>query len=217
MSARSTSVRSSAARWGGSQQPDMDGKNYGLSSRCSSETANRILSLQIQLEMERQRRLEVERMLQGASEMGSSRSGRSGRSNLPPVPLTASNLEQATANKPASTRSASHHRQEHRNIPAPPALKKPSCDNYMSTLPPAGHRVSPVPSDGHDIVPSKPSRTKERRRPPLPKAAKPAAGVRKCVQFSKHRVSDIDMYLANQRHASRMAALAAFELPDTKM
>lgn len=213
MSARSTSVRSSAARWGGSQQPDMDGKNYGLSSRCSSETANRILSLQIQLEMERQRRMEVERMLQGVSETGSSRSG---RSNLPPVPLTASNLEQATANKLSSTQSASHQRKERRAIPAPPALK-PSCDNYVLTLPPTGHRVSPVPSDGHDRAPSKPSRMKERRRPPLPKAAKPAAGVRKCVQFSKHRVNDIDMYLANQRHASRMAALAAFELPDTKM
>ena len=53
--------------------------------------------------------------------------------------------------------------------------------------------------------------------PPLPRAAKPVSNAKKAVQFSKHRVNDIDVYLANQRHASRMAALAAFELPDTKM
>jgi hypothetical protein len=189
--------------------PNMDGKNYGLSSQCSSETANRILALQIQLEMERQRRMEVEKLLlNGSSDVGSSRSGRSA---LPPVPLTASNLEHATANKPASNRSASH-QTDQRRIPAPPPLRPA---NAASTLPPTAHRMSPLPSEG--VEQSKPSRKKETRRPPLPRAAKPAAGARKGVQFSKHRVNDIDMYLANQRHAARMAALAAFELPDTKM
>ena len=89
------------------------GANYGQSSACSSETANRILALRLQLEMEQRRRLDVERALadyarngtrNGASGGLSGGAGGAGRSALPLPPLTEGALSALEARMSSSRR-----------------------------------------------------------------------------------------------------------------
>lgn len=201
----------------GSASRGFEGQNYGQASTCSSETANRILALQLQLEMEQKRRREVEKALADYA------SGKrvviaDEQSRLPP--LTESALKKLEKRDVAEGRNEKSERRFPSATGLPqPAYNIPQAPTHASK--PQLSTVSPTRSNSAATrFAEKKSPTcvgaclegRETRKPPLPKEAKPFPQASVGPRFGRQKSSDIDEYLARQRHEARVAVLKAFEL-----
>eukprot|EP00758_Cryptobia_borreli_P004499 Tbor_TRINITY_DN4412_c0_g2::TRINITY_DN4412_c0_g2_i1::g.7918::m.7918 len=225
----------------GSQCPSILGNNYGLHSLCSSVTANRFLALHIQLEMERKRRLEVEkeldRMKKGSSLSQSCVSSRrnslrpltlenvkvlgqcdreqyigniSNTSFVPTITETTYNNKQTNERQAKENITSSAAQKE--RIPNKPSLASKPSDAFSSM----GHPIVSKQSAGEHILVKDLKHSKERIKPTLPDAAKPkirGKNVSCRGNFGRHKTSEIDLYLAKQRHTAHINALSLFKLP----
>ena len=189
-------------------------------SSCSSIIASRLDALQLQLQEERKRRLEVERAI---TSFESTR----GEAVDPSVPTSMPALVRLTS---AALK---------RNPPQPPPAAAAECASQRSAAVASCSSSAPRSVDGTSersgngrsanrdkrpasglpkpqnspasVTRSDPFQIPKRLKDPLPPQAR---GGSSNPMFGKRKVSDVDIYLAQARHEQRMQALHQFQLPD---
>jgi len=199
-------------------------------SLCSSEYKSRIEALQLQLEHERKRRLEV---LEAISAMSNDTKVPPTTAGLAEEVLRSSVMERATTSKAPSVRSqkslsstppvvqveaTQQHLPSIINVAPSIGSSKKTPEDKSSGRPANGNvpnaTVQPQPPSAPFVVVSASTDAKKPAvggKPPLPPQARGLSGRK--LHFGKRRTSSVDVYLTTARHEKRLEQIQRFQLP----